>query len=80
MISVSISEDCSYVNAVSIRSFNAMKNNILTVACAGNYGPNFQTVTNVAPWILTVGACHPEKTFKSNVIVGNKVIIKVIIL
>ncbi|GMY36087.1 subtilisin-like protease sbt1.4 [Fagus crenata] len=31
LISVSISEDCSYVNAVSIGSFNAMKNNILMV-------------------------------------------------
>jgi hypothetical protein len=48
VISVSLSEECSYLNRVSIGSFYTMKNNILTVACAGNDGPSFQTVKSVA--------------------------------
>ena len=60
-----------------------MKNNILTVACAGNDGPNFQTVKNVAPWILMVRAYYPKKkkkTFKTSVIVGKNIIFREIIL
>ena len=41
VISISLSEECLYLNGVSIASFYAMKNNILTVACAGKNGINF---------------------------------------
>ena len=41
VLSVSFSEECSYLNGVLIASFYAMKNNILMVACAGKNDINF---------------------------------------
>ncbi|WCJ28226.1 Subtilisin-like protease [Euphorbia peplus] len=52
-------------------SFHAVRNGILVVCSAGNSGPSAGTASNVAPWILTVGASTIDRDFPSNVILGN---------
>uniref|UniRef100_A0A251S498 Putative peptidase S8, subtilisin-related protein n=1 Tax=Helianthus annuus TaxID=4232 RepID=A0A251S498_HELAN len=40
----------------AIGSFHAIEKGILTVNAAGNTGPDFSSIQNYAPWILTVAA------------------------
>ncbi|EPS71713.1 hypothetical protein M569_03043, partial [Genlisea aurea] len=58
-------------DAISVGSFRAMRKGILTVASAGNSGPNHGTVTNHAPWILTVAASGTGREFRSKVALIN---------
>ncbi|KMT03121.1 hypothetical protein BVRB_8g196790 [Beta vulgaris subsp. vulgaris] len=64
------------VDAIAISSFHAMKNGILTVAAASNDGPVPGSVTNVAPWLLTVAASSIDRAFYCDVILGNNYKIK----
>lgn len=66
-----------FVDVVSIGAFHAFRNGILTSASAGNDGvPG--SVANVAPWIFTVAASSIDRSFASNVILGNNIVLKVI--
>ncbi|XP_042513349.1 subtilisin-like protease SBT4.10 [Macadamia integrifolia] len=60
-------------DVVSIGSFHAMKKGILTSASAGNRGPASATITNFAPWVLTVAASTTDRRIISNVTTGNKI-------
>ncbi|KAF3975342.1 hypothetical protein CMV_001411 [Castanea mollissima] len=59
-------------DAISIGAFHAVKHGILVVSAAGNSGPDLGTVTNVSPWMLTVGASTIDREFTSYVALGNK--------
>ena len=61
-----------FSDSIAIGAFHAMKNGILTSASAGNDGPNLATVSNFAPWILTVAASTIDRKFLTNVRLGNK--------
>ncbi|XP_004296128.1 PREDICTED: subtilisin-like protease-like [Fragaria vesca subsp. vesca] len=50
---------------ISIGAFHADKHGIVVVCSAGNSGPTPGTVTNVAPWMLTVGASTLDREFTS---------------
>ncbi|XP_030929603.1 subtilisin-like protease SBT5.4 isoform X2 [Quercus lobata] len=65
-----------FTDGISISSFHAIKNNIAVVCSAGNDGPTLETVTNVAPWIFTVGASTTDRNFANYVSLGNKKQIK----
>ncbi|KAM7271226.1 hypothetical protein ACFE04_030440 [Oxalis oulophora] len=54
-------------DSVAIGSFHAVKNGVVVVASAGNSGPQAQTVTNVAPWLITVAASTIDREFNSYV-------------
>ncbi|CAK8542271.1 unnamed protein product [Lathyrus sativus] len=56
---------------ISIGAFHAMRKGIITVASAGNDGPSMATVTNTAPWIVTVAASGIDRTFKSTIQLGS---------
>ncbi|XP_038979852.1 cucumisin-like [Phoenix dactylifera] len=56
---------------IAIGSFHAMKNGILTANSAGNSGPDPRTVTNVAPWTITVAASSIDRKFIAKVALGN---------
>ncbi|XP_068489096.1 subtilisin-like protease SBT4.14 [Phaseolus vulgaris] len=73
VISISIGGgNPSYVkDSISIGAFHAMRKGIITVASAGNAGPSLGTVTNTAPWIVTVAASGIDRAFKSTVQLGN---------
>lgn len=58
-------------DSISVGSFHAVRKGILTVASAGNDGPSSGSVTNHEPWILTVAASGIDRTFKSQIDLGN---------
>ncbi|KAF6175831.1 hypothetical protein GIB67_003319 [Kingdonia uniflora] len=74
ILSVSISGSTSdyWSDATAIGAFHAVKNGIVVVCSGGNDGPEEGTVSNVAPWIITVGANTIDREFPSYVELGNK--------
>ncbi|GAB4850165.1 hypothetical protein Ancab_029460 [Ancistrocladus abbreviatus] len=58
-------------DGISIGAFHAVKNGIVVVCSAGNDGPTAGTVSNVSPWILTVGASTMDREFDSFIELGN---------
>ncbi|KAA8515978.1 hypothetical protein F0562_019157 [Nyssa sinensis] len=73
VISISIGgPSYNYVtDFIAIGAFHAMKKGIITVASAGNDGPNLSSISNHAPWILTVAASGIDRQFRSEVVLGN---------
>ncbi|XP_075665840.1 subtilisin-like protease SBT5.4 [Castanea sativa] len=58
-------------DGMSIGAFHAVKNGIVVISSAGNSGPKSGTVTNVAPWMITVGASTLDREFESFVELRN---------
>lgn len=58
-----------YDDLLAIGAYSAMSKGIFVACAAGNSGP--ETVTNVAPWITTVGASTLDREFPTNVTLGN---------
>ncbi|XP_045812225.1 subtilisin-like protease SBT1.7 [Trifolium pratense] len=56
---------------LAIGAFAAMEHGILVSCAAGNSGPRPSSVTNVAPWITTVGAGTLDRDFPAYVNLGN---------
>ncbi|QCD98044.1 Peptidase S8 [Vigna unguiculata] len=56
---------------IAIGAFHAMTKGILTTCSAGNSGPRFMSVENVAPWILTVAASSTDRQFFTAAAFGN---------
>ncbi|PIN25611.1 Cucumisin [Handroanthus impetiginosus] len=61
-----------YDDSIAIGSFHAVMDGIAVVCSAGNSGPGAATVSNVAPWQITVGASTIDRQFASYVDLGNK--------
>lgn len=55
----------------AISGFNAVRKGIVVVASAGSGGPKESTVTNTAPWLLTVGASSMNRQFQTIVVLGD---------
>ncbi|KAL3623581.1 hypothetical protein CASFOL_032397 [Castilleja foliolosa] len=60
-----------YADPVAIGAFAAMKKGIVVSCSAGNGGPVRQSVSNVAPWIMTVGAGTIDRDFPAYATLGN---------
>lgn len=60
-----------YLSAVAIGSFHAVDNGILVSASAGNGAQRPNTVQNVAPWIMTVGANTLNRRFIATLHLGD---------
>lgn len=77
IISVSIGYDIplfSYIDhrdSIAIGSFHAVSKGITVVSSAGNQGPVSQTVSNTAPWLITVGATTIDRSFPTAITLGN---------
>ena len=83
VLSVSMGRSISLpyeMDGIAIGALYALKRNIVVVCSAGNSGPGPSTVTNVAPWVITVGASSIDRVFSSPVILGNGVALEVRIL
>lgn len=66
-----------FQDGIAIGAFHAVKNGVTVVTSAGNDGPGIGSVTNVAPWMFTVGASTMDREFASYVSLGNKMHLKV---
>ncbi|KAL5780132.1 hypothetical protein ACOSQ2_010869 [Xanthoceras sorbifolium] len=60
-----------YRDTVAIGAFNAMAQGILVSCSAGNGGPYSGSLSNVAPWITTVGAGTLDRDFPAYVTLGS---------
>ncbi|KAL4383274.1 hypothetical protein GQ457_15G028900 [Hibiscus cannabinus] len=59
-----------YEDAIAIGAFHAAEKGILVVQSAGNSG-TAQSVTSVAPWMLSVAASTTDRYFIDKVVLGN---------
>ncbi|XP_055809232.1 subtilisin-like protease [Solanum dulcamara] len=74
VISISIGLEHSpplYDDTIAIGAYSAMKKGIFVSCSAGNSGPDSGTVTNGAPWILTVGASATDRKIRAVAVLGN---------
>ncbi|XP_073009176.1 subtilisin-like protease SBT1.5 [Typha latifolia] len=63
-----------HLDPIAIGAFAAAaERGVVVVASGGNDGPGEMTVTNVAPWIATVGAGTIDRRFPAEVVLGNGV-------
>ncbi|TKY64208.1 Subtilisin protease SBT1.6 [Spatholobus suberectus] len=60
-----------HLDVIAIGAFGAASAGVFVSASAGNGGPGGLTVTNVAPWVTTVGAGTIDRDFPAYVELGN---------
>jgi subtilisin family serine protease len=58
-------------DSISIGAFHAVSKGVVVSCSAGNSGPGEYTATNIAPWILTVGASTIDREFPADVVLGD---------
>ncbi|XP_018835980.1 subtilisin-like protease SBT1.5 [Juglans regia] len=64
-----------YLDAIAIAAFRAYDFGVFVSASAGNGGPGALSVTNISPWVTTVGAGTIDRDFPADVKLGNGKII-----
>ncbi|XP_057449587.1 subtilisin-like protease SBT1.7 [Lotus japonicus] len=58
-------------DSLAVGAFSAMEHGIVVSCSAGNAGPKPFSLTNAAPWIMTVGAGTLDRDFPAYVSLGN---------
>jgi len=79
VLSISIGTATPYPffnDGIAIGALHASKKNIVVACSAGNSGPAPSTLSNMAPWMITVGASSVDREFVSPVVLGNHFIIQ----
>ncbi|KAL6650433.1 hypothetical protein ACP70R_009358 [Stipagrostis hirtigluma subsp. patula] len=74
VVSISAGDDTQkpfYQDLTAVGSFSAVMSGVFVSTSAGNAGPDFGTVTNCAPWVLTVAASTMGRRVLSMVKLGN---------
>ncbi|KAL6979662.1 hypothetical protein U1Q18_021318 [Sarracenia purpurea var. burkii] len=61
-----------YQDSIAAGAFGAMKKGIFVSCSAGNEGPFHASLSNEAPWILTVGASTIDRSIRSTAVLGNR--------
>ena len=65
------------VDVIAKGALHATRKNIVVVCSAGNYGPLPQSLSNIAPWIITVGASTVDRSFLAPIKLQNGATIEV---
>ncbi|KAF9660886.1 hypothetical protein SADUNF_Sadunf19G0010300 [Salix dunnii] len=60
-----------YEDSIAIGAFGAIQKGVFVSCAAGNSGPYNRTLSNEAPWILTVGAGIVDRNIRAKVLLGN---------
>ncbi|CAA0832194.1 subtilase 1.3 [Striga hermonthica] len=60
-----------YRDSLSVGTFAAMEKGVFVSCSAGNGGPDPISLTNVSPWVATVGASTMDREFPANVKLGS---------
>nr|XP_043630245.1 subtilisin-like protease SBT1.6 [Erigeron canadensis] len=60
-----------YLDPIAIGSYGAVARGVFVSSSAGNDGPNGMSVTNLAPWLMTVGASTIDRNFPAQVVLGD---------
>jgi subtilisin family serine protease len=76
-ISIGGSTGTYFTDSIAIGAFHAMRNGILASSSIGNRGPGLATITNFAPWSLSVAASTIDRKFFTEVQLGNNKIYEV---
>ncbi|KAK4795847.1 hypothetical protein SAY86_028173 [Trapa natans] len=61
-----------YRDSISIATFGAMEMGVFVSCSAGNAGPDPISLTNVSPWVTTVGASTMDRDFPAQVKLGSR--------
>ncbi|KAL6657758.1 hypothetical protein ACP70R_005538 [Stipagrostis hirtigluma subsp. patula] len=77
IISISIDDESRpfHDNPKAIAMFGAERNGVFVALAGGNKGPNASTVSNVAPWMTTVGAATVDRLFPANLMLGDGMVL-----
>ncbi|KAH0898693.1 hypothetical protein HID58_048261 [Brassica napus] len=76
ILSLSLRSKVPLYSETDVRELtSAVAKGIPVVAAAGNDGPSAQTISNVAPWILTVAATTLDRSFPTAITLGNNITI-----
>ncbi|KAK3010518.1 hypothetical protein RJ639_011331 [Escallonia herrerae] len=59
-------------DVIALGAFGAIQKGIFVSCSAGNSGPGNATLSNEAPWILTVGASTIDRSIRATAMLGNK--------
>ncbi|GFQ07682.1 subtilisin-like protease [Phtheirospermum japonicum] len=60
-----------YYDGIAIGAFGAIKKGVIVSTSAGNEGPSSYTVTNVAPWMMTVAASSTDRSLVAQLRLGD---------
>lgn len=60
-----------YNEGIDVGAFTAIQKGIFVSCSAGNSGPDYKSLSNEAPWILTVGASTIDRSIRATALLGN---------
>ncbi|XP_018847003.1 subtilisin-like protease 3 [Juglans regia] len=60
-----------HADGIALGAFGAIQKGIFVSCSAGNGGPFYGSLSNEAPWILTVGASTIDRSFRATAKLGN---------
>ncbi|XP_058104714.1 subtilisin-like protease SBT1.1 [Magnolia sinica] len=65
-----------HLDNIAIAAFGAVQKGVFVSCSAGNSGPSELTVSNTAPWIMTVAASYLDRSFPTTVKLGDGKVFK----
>ncbi|KAL1568992.1 subtilisin-like protease 3 [Salvia divinorum] len=60
-----------FSDSVAVGAFRAVEKGVFVSCSAGNRGPSSYSVSNAAPWVLTVGASTVDRRLAATVVLGD---------